>query len=145
MAIVDDNDINKFLPQDKLQAETAPLLEEIKEDADRIVKGNLAGYVDALEMAAWTTPDDTPVIIRAIGGRLCAAQIYRRAYSEDSLDDPTYAQTLYDQAMELLMRIISGDLSIDDTIVPGIELTTDLFYPNDPNTDAPKFTMSSEF
>jgi len=145
MAIVDDNDINKFLPQDKLSAESSLLLEETKEDAERIVTGNLAGYVDSTIMATWTTPDDTPGIIRAIGGRLCAAMIYRRSYSEDSLDDPTYAQTLYDQAMSLLNRIITGDLTIDDTIVPGIELTTDLFYPNDPNTDAPKFTMSSEF
>jgi hypothetical protein len=142
MPIVDDNDINVFLPDDKIMAENANLLDSVKEDADRIVRGNLAGYVDAVEMATWTTPDDTPLIIRAIGGRLCAALIYRRAYSEDSLEDPQYAQFLYNEAMTLLNRIIAGDLTLDPDVVPGIELTTDLFYPNDPNTDPPKFRMS---
>ena len=145
MAIVDDNDINKFLPQDKLSAESALLLEEVMEDAERIVRGNLAGYVDAAELATWTTPDDTPDIIRAIGGRLCAAAIYRRAYSEDSLDDPQYAQFLYNEAMGLIKGIQEGTIIIDPGVVPGIELTTDMFYPNDPNTDPPKFRMSDVY
>ena len=145
MPIVDDHDINKFLPQDKLTAESALLLEEVMEDSERIVRGNLAGYVDAVELATWTTPDTTPGIIRAIGGRLCAAAIYRRAYSEDSLDDPQYAQFLYNEAMALIKGIQDGTVVIDPDIVPGIELTSDMFYPNDPNTDPPKFTMSSQF
>jgi len=146
MSLVDDNDINVHLPTDKISAEEGDLLEEIREDIERIIRGYLAGHVDAVEMALWVDPDSTPSIIRAIGGRLGAAFIYRRRYSEDSLDDPQYAQFKYNEAMMMLQSIINGDIVVDPDAPPGgVALTTDLFYPNDPNTDPPKFTMSSRF
>lgn len=144
MALVDDNDINVHLPTDKISAEEGDLLDEIKEDIERIIRGYLTGYVDALEMATWLTPETTPGTIRAIGGRLGAAFIYRRRYSEDSLDDPQYAQFKYNEAMMMLQRIIDGTITLDSDDV-GSGLTTDMFYPNDPNTDPPKFTMNQQF
>ena len=147
MPLVDDTDINVHLPEDKLTAESAAGdLEAVKEDAERVIRGYLAGYISAAEMATWTTPGTTPGTIRAIGGRLCAAFIYRLRYSEDSLDDPEYAQNKYNEAMALIQGIINGTITVD-----GIDpsetnaLTTDMFYPNDPNTDPPKFSMSSVF
>jgi hypothetical protein len=146
MPLVNDDDINVHLPTDKISAEEGELLEGIKEDIERIIRGYLAGHVDPLEMAAWLTPETTPDIIRAIGGRLGAAFIYRKRYSEDSLDDPQYAQFKYNEAMAMLTGIIAGDIAVDPDIPPvGVEFTSDLFYPNDPNTDPPKFTMSSQF
>ena len=146
MALVDDNDINKFLPEDKLIAESEPLYAEILEDIERVIRGWLAGYVASGVMALWLTPGTTPSTIRAIGGRLGAAFIYRRRYSEDSLDDPQYAQFLYNEAMTMLQRIIDGSMTLDeDPTDVGGGLTTDMFYPNDPNTQPPKFTMDSVF
>lgn len=146
MALVDENDINVHLPEDKLVADAEPLLDQIQEDIERIIRGNLAGSIDPAIMALWLTPDDTPALIRAIGGRLGAAFIYRRRYSEDSLDDPQYAQFKYDEAMAMIAGIKSGDLSLEE--VPGelgLALTLDMFYPNDPGTDPPKFSINSVF
>lgn len=146
MALVDENDINVHLPEDKLVADGEPLLDQILEDIERIIRGNLAGTIDSAVMALWLTPDDTPELIRAIGGRLGAAFIYRRRYSEDSLDDPQYAQFKYDEAMAMILGIKSGDLTIEE--LPdelGFALTLDLFYPNDPGTDPPKFSINSVF
>lgn len=140
--LVDDNDINVHLPTDKISAEEGDLLEEIKEDIERVIKGYLAGHVDSLILAAWLTPATTPETIRAIGGRLGAAFIYRKRYSEDSLDDPSYAQFKYNEAMSMLQQIIAGDIILDPTAPGGVTLTLDMFYPNDPNTDPPKFRMS---
>jgi hypothetical protein len=145
MALVDDNDINKFLPEDKLIAEAEPLYAEILEDIERVIRGTLAGHVSATDMALWLTPATTPGIIRAIGGRLGAAFIYRRRYSEDSLEDPQYAQFLYNEAIGWLAGIVAGTISIDVIPTETGELTTDMFYPNDPNTQPPKFTMDSVF
>lgn len=145
MPLIDDDDINVHLPTDKISLEEGDLVEEIKEDIERIIRGYLAGHVDPLEMATWLTPETTPTIIRAIGGRLGAAFVYRKRYSEDSLDDPQYAQFKYNEAMSMLQGIIAGDITLDPDDPTGIELTADLFYPNDPNTDPPKFTMSSRF
>jgi hypothetical protein len=144
MPLVDDTDINIHLPLDKIQAESVDNLDEIKDDAERVIRGILAGHVDPVEMALWTAPDTTPGVIRAIGGRLCAAFIYRLRYSEDSLDDPQYAQFKYDEAMRLLTGIVNGDVSIEDD-PSTVNLNTDMFYPNDANTDPPKFSMSSVF
>jgi hypothetical protein len=146
MALVDDNDINVHLPTDKISAEDGELLEGIKEDIERIIRGNLAGYVDSAEMVTWVDPDSTPETIRAIGGRLGAAFIYRKRYSEDSLDDPQYAQFKYNEAMTMITGIINGDIVLDpDAEAGGISLTTDLFYPNDPLVDPPKFSVNSIF
>jgi hypothetical protein len=146
MALIDDTDINVHLPQDKLSAESAAdYLEEVKNDVERVIRGTLAGTVDPTEMATWTTPGATPELIRAIGGRLGAAFIYRLRYSEDSLDDPSYAQLKYNEAMEMLKGIVSGTFVLEEVPDESLGLTTDMFYPNDPDTDSPKFSMSSEF
>lgn len=146
MTLIDENDINVHLPDDKLVADAEPMLDEIYEDIERIIRGNLAGYIDSSEMATWTTPANTPDLIRAIGGRLGAAFIYRRRYSEDSLDDPQYAQFKYNEAMAMIQGIVTGDLTLEDVpVVVGLNLTTDMFYPNDPGTDPPKFSINSVF
>jgi hypothetical protein len=146
MTLVDENDINVHLPEDKLVADAEPLLDEIYEDIERIIRGNLAGQIDSSEMATWLTPDTTPKLIRAIGGRLGAAFIYRRRYSEDSLDDPEYAQFKYNEAMMMIQGIIDGTLVLEEVpLEVGLALTTDMFYPNDPLTDPPKFSINSVF
>lgn len=144
MAIVDDGDIQIHLPVDKLAIETIPDdLAEAKEDAERIVRGYLAGVIPAATLATWITPAAVPGEVRAIAGRLCAAKIYRNRFSENSLTDPAYAQFMYDEAMKMLNDIIAGNL-----LLTGITDTTQFdntyFEPN-ANSDDPKFTMSGRF
>lgn len=147
MSIVSDADVQIHLPVDKLQVEEIPDdLDEAKKDAERIIRGYLAGVFAPATLAAWIDPASTPAVIRAIAGRFCAALIYRVRYSEDSLDDPQYAQMKYNEAMDMLNKVISGVIILeevdDDTATP---FDSTWFTPNDASTDVPKFHMADRY
>jgi len=145
MAYVDDADVQIHLPVDKLKVEEIPDdKDDAFEDAERIIRGYLAGVVSTATLDLWATPDDTPDIIRAIAGRFAAAKIYRVRYSEDSLDDPQYAQGLYNDAMAMINAIIAGNLIIDG-VTDTTQFDNTYFTPNDASTDTPKFTMAGRF
>lgn len=134
-------DINVHLPEDKLEVDDARYA-PLELDAERIVRGNLAGFVAPATIAAWADPGTTPEIVRAIAGRLVAAFYYKQRYSEDSLEVPQYAQDKYDEAIMLLMQIRSGTIVIPDVDVSGADrLTSDMFWPNDTTSPTPIFTM----
>jgi hypothetical protein len=148
MAFVDTVDINTHLPTDKISTDNVPDdVEDIIQDVERVLRGYLAGTFPSATIALWATPGATPGTIRAIGGRLGAAFIYRLRYAENALDDPEYAQIKYNEAMKMLAGVISGDLILEEVgqIETGQSLTTDMFYPNSPGTQPPKFTMDSIF
>lgn len=139
-----EDDINVHLPLDKIQVDSAryTLLEL---DAQRIVRGYLAGYIDAATIATWVDPSSTPELIRAIAGRLVAAFYYRERYSEDSLDDPQFAIVKYQEAIAWLVAIQMGTMDIGTTVDGGLTLEESDFYPNDTVTDeGPFFTMTME-
>lgn len=147
MALCNDADVQIHLPVDKLNVEEVPDdKERAYEDAERIVRGYLAGVVDAAELATWDigTPNTVPDIIRAIAGRLAAAEIYRVRYSEASLEDPMRGQVLYQQAMDMLNNIISGAIVLPG-VDPGTQFDNTYFFPNDGETDTPKFTMADRY
>lgn len=139
------DDANLHLPTDKVDVGTAEF-DELQLDSERIIRGTLANYFTPTTLAAWTDPDSTPGLIRSIAGRLIAAFVYRRRYSEDSLDDPYYAQLKYNEAMEWLGKIQEGKM-----VVEGIseQPTTDRLTPADfwPNnsTPGPFFKMDDPF
>lgn len=141
MPLVTDGDVQSHLPKDKLKVEEIPDdRAQIYLDSERIVRGYLAGVVDSAVMALWLTPDATPQIIRTVTGMFAAAEIYRIRFSESSLNDPGFAQRLYNDAMAMLNDIIAGNLIIVE--VPGTTaFDNTYFWPND-TTDDPKFTMS---
>lgn len=116
-----------------------------KIEADRLIRGMLAGVFTALTMSGWTTPETTPEQIRGISGRLCAAYIYRGIYSEEQEAVPEYAQTLYNEAIAMLNDIKTGNLVVVDPGVNPVEGNTGIlsFWPDD--TTTPKFTMDQEF
>lgn len=142
MALASLDDVNMHLPTDKLEIEQ-PELDLFGLDADRIVRGYLAGVIPATTLALWASPDATPELIRAIAGRFIAAFYYRERYSEDSLDDPIYAQTKYNEAMALLQGIIDGSITLvdlDEPITTTDRFTADNFYPNGKDS-GPIFSM----
>jgi homogentisate 1,2-dioxygenase len=141
MALASLDDINIHLPRDKIEVDTADYV-PFQLDAERVVRGMLAGYYLPVTLSTWTAPETTPGLIRAIVGRLVAAFYYRQRYSEDSLDDPLFAQNKYNEAMELLKGVLDGNIVLEEvpTDVGADHLTTDDFWPND-STDEPKFTM----
>lgn len=151
MPLVDDADAQIHLPFDKVLIEAVPDdKEKAYEDADRIVRGYLAGVLDAATLNSWDTPANTPPQIRAIAGRFVAAAIYRLRFGQASVQDPAYAQVKYNEAMAMLQGVIDGSvvLTDPDTGEPIEDISTDFgntyFLPND-ESDPPKFTMSGRY
>lgn len=143
MAFVNDADVQKHLPVDRLPWEEVPDdKERIEEGVQRVIRGYLAGSVDSAVLATWISPTTTPDMVREIAGRLIAAQVYRLRFGQQSFDDPEYAQVLYNEAMAMLNDIISGAVEI-----PGVaanEFTNEFFEPNNAS-DPPRFTMADRY
>jgi hypothetical protein len=123
--------------------------DKLQIEANRIIKSMLFGVFTTATLANWSTPSDTPGLIRGIAGRLIAAYYYKEKYSEDTTDIPEYAQDLYNQAIGMLRDIRAGLLTVlDDTDTPvqdsGLGVNETWFWPND-TTDGPVFTMGMEF
>lgn len=154
MPLATDDDVQVHLPEDKIAVADITDLADMQTDAERIIKGWLAGTFSPTTLAGWNdptvniaSPNYVPVLIRAVAGRFIAAFAYRRYYAEDSLDDPEYAQTKYNEAMDMLRQIIDGELVLSDVaeeVDTGTHMTSADFWPND-STDPPKFTMDIQF
>jgi hypothetical protein len=147
--LASNQDVNGFLPDDKLQA-TDSNSSIFQVDAVQLIRGQLASSFAPTILVGWDSPDDTPVLVRQIAARLIAAQIYKKAYSEERSQLPQYAQDIYDQAIEMLQQIRSGALIITDS--DGNPIATDLLnldsddvFPNNASTDGPYFTMTQRF
>jgi hypothetical protein len=123
--------------------------DDLQIDAQRIIKSTLAGTFTPTILYGWDSPSNTPELIRGVAGRLIAAYWYKEKYSEDDTDIPPYAQSLYDEAIQMLKDIRSGVLTVlddnDEAIaVSGLEPIDTWFWPND-TTPGPVFTMEMEF
>lgn len=146
--LADLDDIKRWLPDDKLPA-TDGSTATFQVEAYRIVKSQLAGVFTPVTLSSWADPATTPGIIRSIAGRLIAAYMYREAYSEDVTDVPEYAQLLYDEAIDLMVQIRAGTLTVVDENSEPIasnllDMSSEDFYPND-DAPGPYFSMSQEF
>jgi hypothetical protein len=139
-------DIQKFLPDHKIEVNTANTA-QWQIEATRIIKAKLAGTFTAVTLHGWVDPDSTPPIIRSIAGELVAAYFYRALYSEDETLVPIYAQTLYNEAIQMLNDIRDGVLQVldeDDNPIEDVTTTnmgTGDFYP-DNTAPGPYFKMS---
>jgi len=147
-------DINTHLPQDKLQV-TDGNDDALQLDAERLIKGYLADVYSPVTLASWSDPtiDDpalpgyVPEYIRGIAGRFIAAFYYRIRYSEDTLDTPGYAQNLYDEAMDMLNKVVRGEITlidVEESPATDVSLTNELFWPNDSTAEGPYFRMGME-
>lgn len=116
-----DSDIQTFLGEDKIRVTDANS-RKVKVEADRLIRGQLAGVFTLVTLASWSSPETTPELIRGISGRLCAAFLYREIYSEEQTEIPQYAQELYNEAIQMLLDIKTGNLTVigvDDGEVPS--------------------------
>jgi len=146
--LASNEDINTWLPADKLEANLANTAKE-QIDAQRLIRGQLAGVFTPVIIAGWADPDTTPDLIRGVAGRLIAAFLYRKVYSEDSTDIPEYAQTLYNEAIGTLTGIRAGNIIVTDSSGNPIgdnqlDMSSSDFWPND-TTAGPYFTMDQSF
>lgn len=145
MPLANLDDANLHLPVDKVVVDTAEF-DETQLDAERIVRGYLANYYPASTLALWVDPASTPGLIRSITGRLIAAFVYRKRYSEDSFDDPMYAQNKYNEAISLLQGIQNSTIVVEGIEEPTTDrLTSADFWPNNTTTAGPYFKMNDPF
>ena len=146
MPIATLDDANLHLPVDKVAVDTAEF-DETQLDAERIVRGYLANYYTPTTLSLWTDPEHTPGLIRSIAGRLIAAFVYRKRYSEDSLDDPTYAQMKYNEAISLLQGIQASTIVVEGVLdQPTTDrLTSADFWPNNTTDPGPYFHMNDPY
>lgn len=142
-------DVKTWLPDDKLKI-TDGSTADFQVTTYRIIKSQLSGVFTPTILNGWSSPSSTPGIIRDIAGRLIGAYVYREAYSEDSPEIPAYAQGLYNEAMDMLMKIREGNLVVvDDNDIPigggnQLDMTEGDFYP-DKTAPGPFFTMTKQF
>lgn len=143
------DDINTHLPSDKAQIDDADD-DLLQIDAHRTIRALLAGTFTAVQLATWVDPATTPPLIRQVAGLLIAAKWYATLYAEDSIEDSTFAQSLYNEAIGILNGIRDGTLTVigaDGTTIidtGGTGLSSDDFFPND-SAAGPVFTMDAEF
>ena len=139
------DDINTFLPTDKLEARDGDeRIARHQTDVDRVIKGYLSSTFSAVTLAAWADPDSTPGFIRSIAGRLIAAFHYGRSYTEDLPDwDRTYPQRIYNEAMQMLEQVRTGDVIVVEDETPSTQFSSNFFYPG--KDSEPVFTMDMRF
>jgi hypothetical protein len=146
MAYASDADVQIHLPMDKINWDEIPDdKERAVEDSDRTIRGYLLAVLDSATLDLWIDPDSTPEQVRQVSGLLTAALVYRLRYSEDSLDDPQYAQNLYNMAMGMIEKILNGTIVLEGVDDVTTEFDNTYFLPNDATTDTPKFTMGARF
>ena len=129
--------------------DAAPLIES----AERIIRARLSGFIDPAYQATWLDTNTTPEIIQEIAARLTAALRYRQRSSEDVPGEPnSYAQTLYNEAMDMLTAIVDGKLDIIEVglvLADSAQRSVLHFYPNDTvqdtDPDSIKFRIGQVF
>lgn len=154
MPLVGIDDVNVYLPEDKLVVFTSDD-NALLRDAERLIKARLANTFSPATLASWDTPGEAyppanvPGIIQEIAGKIAAAMLYAKTFSSEVSGLPEYAQWLYDQAMSLIDEIILGSITIPpgeggEVIDGGAHLTSDMFWPND-TTGPPRFIRNAKF
>jgi hypothetical protein len=143
------NDVNTHLPDDKAKMKDSDD-DLLQIDAARYIRSLLTGFFSVTTLNGWDTPANTPETIRGIAGRIIAAKYYATLYSEDIDTTSNYAQSLYNEANQMIDMIRVGTITVVDSSgneVPtesGGALESDDFWPND-TTDGPFFTMGQVF
>jgi hypothetical protein len=112
----------------------------------RMVRGYLSGVVDNTTLMGWDSPANTPDIVRVAAAKFIASQLLFNAASRTtiSFDQNSMVQKLYDQAMDILNKIIAGSISLGPTAPPvaGESMTNDDYFPIDATDRA--FTLSMD-
>ena len=156
MSLATLDDVNNHLPIDKLEMVAGDDFNQYLLDVERIIKGALSTTYSPTTLAGWSDPTVSPThakyvpgMIRSIAGRFIASFYYAKRFSEESTEVAPYAQKLYDDALGLLNKIVSGEISLydetDEASPMGQHLEDDDFFPNDPIQTPPVFAMDKQF
>jgi hypothetical protein len=144
------DDVNANLDGEVIEA-TPDNTDLVQISVARVVRAYLARIVDQPTMSSWITPEATPEIVREIAAKLIAAQVYFNEGARTALlvDQNSFAQRKYDEAMALLQGVIEGSISIigpDGEPIGGVTpvevMSINDFFPIDDTDRA--FTLSMQ-
>lgn len=144
------DDINAELPSD----EETPVVVADEDNTSllqistaRVVRGYLSRIYPVATLVSWTVPNNTPELIRTAAGKLIAAQLYfnKTAQQTTAIEDNSFAQKRYDEAMSILKDIVDGSVTlVEVTDITGESEMSDLDYFPVDSTDR-SFTKSQLF
>lgn len=114
--LVELEDINQFLPKDKLTLAEEDREVALESTAKEVVLSSLAPRFDTDE---WISKQTTPNLVVSIIGMFVAGWIYNRQYGADATDDSGYGNVLLAQANALIQGLVGGSLDIDSPAIAG--------------------------
>lgn len=122
------SDINAHLPNDvdvKVVVANPQNTAILQISVARSIRGYLSRVIDNATLLSWTSPEATPDTIREIAARLIAAQLYFNKNAEQSLtiEDNSFAQKKYDEAIAMLQQIIDGSIDLPTITIENEGLT----------------------
>lgn len=138
------DDIQAHLP-DRIAIADSDDTQLIQISVARIVRGYLARVIANGTLVSWVDPATTPELIREIAGRLIAAQLFfnKTAESSTNIEERSFAQLKYNEAIAMLDGIIAGELVLDGVVIGDTSSISDLdFFPIDDTDRA--FTLGME-
>jgi hypothetical protein len=154
------DDVNAYLPSSDVGGNTSgyPVVVEATMDntallqvsTARVIRGYLSSMITSDVLMSWATPDTTPDIIREAAAKMIAANLYFNHSSRTSLtiEENSFAQRRYDQAMYILDRILAGTIIVVPpdgggvTPLPPDAMSDEDYFPVDDTDRA--FSMSME-
>lgn len=119
-------DINANLPSDAnvpVVVATEDNTGLIQISIARVIRGYLSRVMDNNILLAWVNPVTTPDIIREVAAKLIASQLFFNRNAEQSLDidEKSFAQIKYDEAMAILNNIIAGTVVVPNVLTTATE------------------------
>lgn len=148
-------DINAELPSRDTGGSTSgyPVVVEATEEnttllqvsVARVVRAYLSGVVDGTILMGWDTPVEAPEPVRVIAAKMIAAQLYFNSASRTNLtiDERNFAQIRYNEAMDMLNKIISGEILLGAVVPTETGTMSDEDYHPVDDTDR-AFTMGMQ-
>jgi hypothetical protein len=122
---VTTGEINAWLDSSKLEVSSVD--PELEAAVTPLVFSQLARVYDT---TGWLNVASTPELVRKLIGMQMAAVLYRRAYSEQTTETPSWPEYLEELMANTVIGIIAGTIDLVD--VPGLEgeATGPTFVPN---------------
>lgn len=140
-------DIQAELPDD-IVSPTYSNTALIQISVARRIRGYMSRIVDNATLVGWDTPLATPDLIRTVAAKFIAAQLYANEMAKTGtmIEDQSFPQRVYNEAMTMLNGIIDGTMTIPDLVlIDGTtgDMSIDDFFPIDSTDRA--FTMGQQF
>jgi hypothetical protein len=124
--------INAFLPENKLQVANLNSVSDLHQHAINVVFGKLR---TAFDTTTWQDSSSTPKLVQTAVAMLVAGNVYLRQLSEESTDGNNYGQWRINEAYALLQGILEGVILLEDDKFPNYRYDPLLgasYFPTEP-------------